>query len=244
MNILTELSETEFQSFLAFIEDLPKLTEDLDKVGLVLSGIKNIVNNAEGRKLSEEDVKRIRSVCIRLLDSIDGLKQLQSTETRIQNLINKLEELLAKLEKYLEDFYKMYGYLPEYYYYDHRYYQRLYPYTKYYYYYKYKYPDKELGIKKAKAGFEFPEKIKDRLMEELTLPQDPYYRPMWDRNGDLTYKELLEHTVNQLQQKYEELRKQREKLELAREQALSDTDKILRKWVDAFLKREAESGRW
>ncbi|MEM3688100.1 MAG: hypothetical protein QXP36_04215 [Conexivisphaerales archaeon] len=244
MNILTELSEIEFQSFLAFLEDLPKLVDDLEKVGLVLSGIKNVLNNATGRKLSDEDVRRIRSVCIRLLDAIDGLKQLQSTETRIQNLINKLEELLAKLEKFIEDFYQTYGYLPEYYYYDHRYYQRMYPYTRYYYYYTYKFPEKELGIKKGKAGFEVPEKVKDRIMEELTLPQDPFYRPMWDRDGDLTYRELLEYTATELQKKLDNLRKERQKIELVREQALSNTDKILQKWVEMFLKKEAESGRW
>ena len=241
MDIVRELSISEFNTFLAFVEDLPKLVDDIEKVALVVSGVQNVYEKSKCRKLGEEDIRRIRSLCIRLRDTINGLSNLDRSETRIKNLISKLEELLEKLEAILEAFYQEYGYLPSYSYEDRRYYQRMYGVTPFYYYYDRRFPRKEI-VKLGKLGPELDEKTKDHIMEEMTLPEDKDERPIWD--GPYRFKELMEYTVERLKEKTEELKKARLQLEARREQALSDKDKILSILIEKWLKAEKVSGRW
>ena len=242
------LNSEDRTSILGYLEDIP--SEDLENRATALAFLETIKSDLkEAVSLSEDDIKFLRSINIRLRDVVDRL--VRKNHQKDRPLINRISKIINDIEQYIQFFYDKMGYLPDYTYDDYAYFRRRsedygYPYYRYYPYYHLNYPNKKREVfeylDKETGKFELKESVKDAIFAEVSS-KEYYPKSIWNRPTE-SFEDFITYNIRKLKEYTEDLRRQN----LSKEQQLSNNkpeyEQILSKILDKWLKMEKESGRW
>lgn len=207
-----------------FIEDLPMNLSNLEQRAIVISVLEKFKQSLESVDIIEElDIQTIRLYCSKILDLLDYLEK--KNMTAYQKIIRYFKDCLKVLEGYITSYYHKTGELPEYSRYEKEYYGRYYTDREYYpasYYYWSKYTSKNKPkfkyLDKYTGQLELTEETKDAIFREVTSPDNRKY--LWDR-PDMSFEELMQYTLEKLNEKHREIQAKEQEQEAKRQQELS-----------------------